>query len=89
MSTEVKIEVDEQTADVLHARPAELGMTASGLFAELATLDSEPIAVDSDEIADLDRRWKIETSQPTVPHDRVIRWLRSWGTPRFRRWQDQ
>ena len=59
-------------------------------LAELATLDSEPIAVDSDEIAELDRRWnKIEAGQPTVPHERVVRWLRTWGTPRFHRWQDQ
>jgi len=90
MSTNVKMEIDEQTADVLHARAAELGVTVSELVAELATLDSEPIAVDSDEIAELDRRWKkIEAGQPTVPHERVVRWLRTWGTPRFRRWQDQ
>ena len=90
MSTNVKIEIDERTADVLHARAAELGVTVSELVAELATLDSEPIAVDSDEIAELDRRWKkIEAGQPTVPHERVVRWLRTWGTPRFRRWQDQ
>ena len=89
-STNVKIEIDEQTADVLHARAAELGVTVSELVAELATLDSQPIAVDSDEIAELDRRWKkIEAGQPTVPHERVVRWLRTWGTPRFRRWQDQ
>ena len=90
MSTNVKIEIDERTADVLHARAAELGVTVSELVAELATLDSAPIAVDSDEIAELDRRWKkIEAGQPTVPHERVVRWLRTWGTPRFRRWQDQ
>jgi predicted transcriptional regulator len=90
MSTNVKIEIDEQTADVLHTRAAELGVTVSQLVAELATLDSEPIAVDSDEIAELDRRWKkIEAGQPTVPHERVVRWLRTWGTRRFRRWQDQ
>jgi hypothetical protein len=71
MSTNVKIEIDERTADVLHARAAELGVTVSELVAELATLDSEPIAVDSDEIAELDRRWKkIEAGQPTIPHER-------------------
>jgi hypothetical protein len=90
MSTNVKIEIDERTADVLHARAAELGVTVSELVAELATLDSEPFAVDADGIAELDRRWKkIEAGQPTVPHERVVRWLRTWGTPRFRRWQDQ
>ena len=90
MSTNIKIEVDERTADVLQARAAELGVTVSELIAELATLDSEPIAVDSDEIAELDRRWKkIEAGQPTIPHERVVRWLRTWGTPRFRPWQDR
>jgi len=90
MSTNIKIEVDERTADVLQARAAELGVTVSELIAELATLDSEPIAVESEEIAELDRRWnKIEAGQPTVPHERVVRWLRTWGTPRFRPWQDR
>ena len=31
MSTNVKIEVDERTADVLRARAAELGVTRQGL----------------------------------------------------------
>ena len=88
MSTNVKIEVDERTADVLQARAAELGLTVSDLIAELATLDSEPIVVESEEIAELDRRWKkIEAGQSTVPHERVVRWLRTWGTLRFRPWQ--
>ncbi|OFW20630.1 MAG: hypothetical protein A3G21_22180 [Acidobacteria bacterium RIFCSPLOWO2_12_FULL_66_21] len=88
MSTNVKIEVDERTADVLQARAAELGVTVSDLIAELATLDSEPIVVESEEIAELDRRWKkIEAGQSTVPHEHVVRWLRTWGTPLFRPWQ--
>ena len=90
MSASVTIEVDEQTADVLHARAAERGVSVSELVAELATLDSEPAVVEPDEIAELDRRWKtVETGQPTVPHERVVRWLRTWGTHRFRQWQDQ
>ena len=90
MSTNVKIEVDERTADVLQARAAKLGVTVSELIAELATLDSDPIVVESDEIAELDRRWrKIEGGAPTVPHERVVRWLRTWGTLRFRPWQNQ
>ena len=90
MSTNVKIEIDERTADVLRSRAAELGVTVSELVAELATLGSDPVAVESDEIAELDRRWKkIEGGAPTVPHERVVRWLRTWGTPRFRPWQDQ
>lgn len=90
MSTNVKIEIDERTADVLRARAAELGVSVSELVAELATLESEPVVVESDEIAELDRRWKkIEAGQSTTPHERVVRWLRTWGTPRFRPWQGQ
>ena len=87
MSTSVKIEVDERTAEVLHTRAAELGVTVSELVAELATLETDPIAVQSDEIAELDRRWKkIEAGERTVPQERVVRWLRTWGTPRFQPW---
>lgn len=90
MSTNVQIEVDEQTADVLQTRAAELGVTVSELVAELATLESEPIAVEADDVAELDRRWKkLEAGGRTVPHDRVVRWLRTWGTPRFRPWPGQ
>ena len=66
-STNVKIEVDERTADVLQARAAELGRTVSALVAELATLDSDPVVVESDEVAELDRRRKkIEAGAPTI-----------------------
>lgn len=87
MSTTVKIEVDERTADVLQTRAAELGMTVSEFIAELATLESEPTAVGPDQIAELDRRWKrVEAGRHTVPQERVVHWLRTWGTPRFRPW---
>jgi len=90
MSTNVQIEVDEQTADVLQTRASELGMTVSDLVAELATLEGEPVAIEADAIAELDRRWKkIETGERAVPHKRVVRWLRTWGTPRFQPWPDQ
>lgn len=90
MSTNVHIEVDEQTADVLQTRAAELGVTMSELVAELAMLESEPIAVEADDIAELDRRWKkIEAAGGGVPGERVVRWLRTWGTPRFQPWPDQ
>ena len=81
MSTNVTIEVDEHTAGVLHARAAERGVSVSVLVAELVTLDNEPVVVESDEIAELDRRWnKIALGQATVPHERIVRWLRTWGT---------
>ena len=75
---------------MLQSRAAELGVTVSELVAELATLDSDSVVVESDEIAELDRRWnKIKAGETTVPHERVVRWLRTWGTPRFRPWQDR
>ena len=90
MSTNVQIEVDEQTADVLQTRAAELGVTVSELVAELATLESEPIEAETDAIAELDRRWgKIGAGGLTVPNDRVVRWLRTWGTPGFQPWPGQ
>jgi len=89
MSTNTKIEVDEPTAELLRARAAELGVTVSELVAELVTLDRDPVVVESHRIAELDRRWtKIDEGAATIPHDRVIRWLRTWGTSRFRPWQD-
>jgi predicted transcriptional regulator len=90
MGTKVTIEVDEHTAGVLQARAAERGMSVLALVAELATVDSQPIVAEPIEIAELDRRWKkIELGHATVPHDRVVHWLRTWGTRRFRPWQDQ
>ena len=90
MGTNVKIEVDERTADVLKARADELGVTVSQLVAELATLERDSVVVDDAEIAELDRRWqKVEAGQPTVPHERVVRWLRTWGMSRFRPWSGQ
>jgi len=90
MSANVRIEVDERTAGVLQTRATELGVTVSELIAELAMLESEPIAIGPDDVVELDRRWKaIERGGPAVPHDRVVRWLRTWGTDRFRPWPGQ
>ncbi len=90
MRTNVKIEVDERTAALLGARAAELGMSVGELVAELATLDSGPVVVQSLDIAELDQRWRnVEEGAPTILHDRVVRWLRTWGTSRFGPWQDE
>jgi len=64
----------------------------SGSFrlGELATLDNDPLVVDSNEIAELDRRWnKVEAGAPTIRHGRVVRWLRTWGKVGFRPWRAQ
>ena len=89
VSTNVLIEVDKHTADALQMRAAELGVTVPQLIAELATLDSDPREAGIDEIAELDRRYARATEGSRVPHARVVQWLRTWGTPRFRQWPGQ
>ncbi len=84
------IEVDEATAATLRTRAAERGVSVAELVAELAVFDSAPIAVDSKDIAELDRRWNaVESGRATLPHEEVVRWLRTWGTPAFRRWHER
>jgi predicted transcriptional regulator len=40
-----------------------------------------------DELAELDRRWAaVEAGEATVPHEKVVRWLETWGTPAFTPW---
>ena len=89
MSANVSIEVDKDTADALQARAAELGMTVPQLIAELAALDGAARDADADEIAELDRRYARATEGSRVPHERVVQWLRTWGTPGFQRWPGQ
>ena len=89
MSANVSIEVDKRTADVLQTRAAELGVTVSQLIAELADLDRARREADADEVAELDRRSATAAEGSRVPHDRVVQWLRTWGTPGFRRWPGQ
>jgi predicted transcriptional regulator len=79
------IEVDGATAAALNERAAERGVSVAELVAELV-----PLAINDEAIAELDRRWAaIERGQPTVPHAEVERWLRSWGTPDFRAWNER
>jgi predicted transcriptional regulator len=89
VNAKVTIEVDKDTADVLQCRAAELGLKVSQLIAELAALDGAPREADTDEVAELDRRSDRAEKGSRVPHDRVVQWLRTWGTPGFRPWQDQ
>jgi predicted transcriptional regulator len=88
-STTDTIEVDKATADTLKARAAERGISVADLLAEIAR-ESGPVALDAAENAELDRRWaKIEAGEATVPHDEVVRWLGTWGTPAFKPWHDR
>jgi predicted transcriptional regulator len=84
------IELDEAAADALRLRAAERGVSISQLVTELVALDAASSAIEPEDIAELDRRWaKVESGTATVPHDDVVRWLDSWGTPAFRSWRDR
>jgi hypothetical protein len=89
MSTTVQIEVDKHTADMLQNRAAELGVTVPQLIAELAALEGAARDVDATELAELDRRYARAVGNARVPHERVVQWLRTWGTPGFRPWPGQ
>ena len=84
-----KIEIDEATANLLETRAAERGISVSELVSELV-VEVEPVALSADELAELDRRWAaVKEGEATVSHDRVVRWLETWGTPAFGSWRDQ
>lgn len=89
MGANVSIDIDQHTADMLKVRAAELGVTVPQLVAELAALDGTPRDADAGEIAELDRRAASATPDSRVPQDRVVQWLRTWGTSSFRPWPGQ
>jgi hypothetical protein len=83
------IEVDERTAIALEARATERGLSLPKLVAEMTALATSLEALSADDVAELDRRWAaIEAGEPTVSNDAVVRWLRTWGSPRFKSWHD-
>lgn len=86
MSTTVRIEIDKQTAEMLQSRATELGVTVPELIAELAALDGASRDADPTEVAELDRRYVRASGDARVPHERVVQWLRTWGTSGFRPW---
>lgn len=82
------IEVDETTAARLKSQAAAQGLTVAQLVAEMTVLQSEPVVLSPESIAELDRQWNaIAAGEPTVPHEEVARWLKTWGTPDFKPWQ--
>jgi len=84
-----KIEIDTATADALEARAAKRGLSVREMVAELVASD-DGISADADDIAELDRQWAdIEAGAPTVAHDKVARWLETWGTAEFKPWRSQ
>jgi len=72
-------------------RVAQRGMTVRELVAELGTLDLGTDQTMPAGLAERERRWNpVESGQATtIPHDDVVRWLRSWGTPAFRPWRER
>jgi hypothetical protein len=89
-----KIEVDVETADLLEARAAALGMTVPALLAELVGNDSmlPPDLADmrasgegpwSPEVLaeDARRLAEFERSRMGVPWDEIKAWMESWGKP--------
>lgn len=84
------IEVDDATAAALEFRAAETGLSVPELLAEMVALRSAPAEVSAAELTELDRQWAaIKAGEPTVPHEDVVRWLETWGTPGFRPWKDR
>ncbi|MGZ9071353.1 MAG: addiction module protein [Rhodoplanes sp.] len=91
MTTKLRnIEIEAETADAFDARAAERGLSVGELVADLVARAEALRTVPADQIAELDRRWaKVMAGEPTVPKEKVVRWLQTWGTPAFRPWHDQ
>jgi predicted transcriptional regulator len=86
-ATKRTIEVDPTTAAALEQRAAKAGLSVSDFLADMVAHDGRPAETD---VAELDRQWAaIKAGEPTVPHEDVVRWLDTWGTPGFRRWNDR
>lgn len=78
------IELDSETAAALKARAAERRMSVTEVIAELLPPSDDEL------VAELDRRWAaIEAGEPTIPHEEVRAWLRTWGTPGFKPWSQR
>jgi hypothetical protein len=89
-ATKRTIEVDDATATALESRAAATGVSVADLLAEIFAGQGAPFEAAAAELAALDRQWAaIQSDQPTVPHEHVARWLDTWGSSDFRRWQDR
>jgi predicted transcriptional regulator len=84
------IELDDATATALETRAAEVGLSVGELLAEMVSLEGAAAKMSDAEMAALDRQWAaIKAGEPTVAHEDVVRWLDTWGTPRFKAWNAQ
>jgi hypothetical protein len=89
-----KIEVDEETADLLEARAAARGMSVAELLADMACHE-EVLPADLAEMRtrgegpwspealeeDARRLAEFERTRMGVPWDEVKTWMQSWGGP--------
>ena len=84
------IEVDDATAAALESRAADAGLSVTELLAETFAPSAAPAEPSPAELDELDRQWAaIKGGEPTTPHEEVVRWLQTWGTPDFRPWNSQ
>jgi predicted transcriptional regulator len=84
------IEVDDATAAELESRAAEAGLSLSELLAQMVRHQCAPARLSPSELSELDRQWMaIKEGEPTIPHEDVVRWLETWGTPSFRPWRNR
>ncbi len=94
MNEKVRIEVDEQTAEVLKARAAARGMTVSELIADLVeAVETLPPDLQAQRNAskgpwapdvlaeDARRLADFQRTREAVPWEDVKSWMQSWGTP--------
>jgi predicted transcriptional regulator len=79
------IEVDDATAAALETRAAEVGLSVAELLAEIVGAGAK---LPDAELSALDRQWAaIKAGESTTPHEDVVRWLDTWGTPGFTGWK--
>ncbi|HVY21573.1 MAG TPA: hypothetical protein VHA70_16040 [Bauldia sp.] len=80
-----KIEVDEETALALEKRAEESGMSVPELVAGFVQ-SNYAVELSEEDLAELDRRADAALVEPNIPHEEVVRWLKTWGTPDYNPW---
>jgi hypothetical protein len=84
------LELDAATVTALEERASERGISVPELVAEYLDEDRAGAEAHQDQIDELDRRWfAAQSDKPTVPNDRIVRWLETWGTPGFKPWREE
>jgi len=85
-----RLELDEATATALEERASVRGISVPELLVEYIDADRAALDAQQDQIDELDRRWSAaQSNKPTVPNDRVVRWLETWGTSGFKPWREE